>query len=342
MSASNEPPRVVKKILASGRGQLPAFEKDDKAIVDYEVFVPKVEPGPNQPMPESLDDYRSVDSTRKAFPHGFGQPLELVIGKQFNWTMFETCVRTMLVNEIAQFDMQMRDASPFPLTVARLRDAANPCKEKKHVHRCAAMGTAATGYEELDEYIQNPTPVRVIINLKNYISANDYTAERWQLNNEQRLECVGSYREEGNRLFKEKQYDAAKEKYREALTILDTLILNEKPGDPEWIELDQKNLPLYLNLSQCYLNLGNYYEAIGATEEALKRDPTNEKGLFRKAKGLIAVWDLDTAEECLQTLRSEHPSSEAVVAKELELLAAKRVEKLASDKNVYKAMFGKK
>lgn len=39
--------------------------------------------------------------------------------------------------------------------------------------------------------------------------------------------------------------------------------------------------------------MGQYYDAIAATDEVLKRDPTNDKALFRRAKAEIAVWNLE-------------------------------------------------
>lgn len=38
----------------------------------------------------------------------------------------------------------------------------------------------------------------------------------------------------------QKNFTEAIDKYREALGRLDTLILREKPGEPEWEELDRK------------------------------------------------------------------------------------------------------
>lgn len=90
-----------------------------------------------------------------------------------------------------------------------------------------------------------------------------------------------------------KEFDKASLKYREAITLLDQLLLNEKPGDAEWKELDMRNLPLYLNLSQCYLNMGQFYEAANCANEALKRDEKNIKALFRRGKAKMNTWDLD-------------------------------------------------
>ncbi|KAK6050715.1 tetratricopeptide repeat protein, partial [Cooperia oncophora] len=135
-----------------------------------------------------------------------------------------------------------------------------------------------------------------------------------------------------------KNYTEAIDKYREALGRLDTLILREKPGEPEWEELDRKNVSLYSNLSQCYLNVGNMYEAAETASEVLSRDPDNEKALYRRAKARIGCWQLDEAEEDLKRL-AQLPNSEAFVKAELAVVAQKRAELAASKKETYSKMF---
>lgn len=108
-----------------------------------------------------------------------------------------------------------------------------------------------------------------------------YTIENWQMDEGERLANVDLVREEGNRLFaqvsfdwlanlrnigkkknkikiakiiflhKQRDYEGAVDKYREGLTLLDQLMLREKPGEPEWKELDGRNVLLYLNMAQC-------------------------------------------------------------------------------------------
>ena len=46
-------------------------------------------------------------------------------------------------------------------------------------------------------------------------------------------------------------------------------------------------------MSQCYLNIGDLHEAEETSSEVLKREETNEKALFRRAKARIAAWKLD-------------------------------------------------
>lgn len=92
----------------------------------------------------------------------------------------------------------------------------------------------------MDDLLNNPRPIRMIIHLKQILTPNEYKIDSWQLNDDGRLRSSETLRLEGNELFKKGEYDEAKDKYREALTLLDGLLLKEKPGDPEYIELDNK------------------------------------------------------------------------------------------------------
>jgi len=149
----------------------------------------------------------------------------------------------------------------------------------------------------------------------------------------------------------QKDFANAAEKYREALTLLDQLLLREKPGEPEWLELDARNVPLYLNLAQCFLNLGKFYDAANCADEALKREPDNGKALYRRAKARMHTWDLDMVRSCaaiysycfqaeadLKRL-AELGTDLALVESTLKQLAEKRQEKKQQEQRAYKAMF---
>nr|3RKV_A Chain A, putative peptidylprolyl isomerase [Caenorhabditis elegans] len=154
-----------------------------------------------------------------------------------------------------------------------------------------------------------------------------------------KLKSVEALRQKGNELFVQKDYKEAIDAYRDALTRLDTLILREKPGEPEWVELDRKNIPLYANMSQCYLNIGDLHEAEETSSEVLKREETNEKALFRRAKARIAAWKLDEAEEDLKLLLRNHPAAASVVAREMKIVTERRAEKKADSRVTYSKMF---
>ncbi|KAK6058820.1 hypothetical protein COOONC_03607 [Cooperia oncophora] len=291
-------PKCLKKVLHAGRGTVPEYRDGTKAIFHYET-----------------DDYEVIDNTRRPWPDGYGKPLELIFGKKFQLPVFETCLRSMLVDEVSQFDVELTELCTYPMVSKKLRDLSKPHDKggghSHDSHMCAAALTAGTGYAVLDDLMRNPRPLRFIFHLLSVTQPEDY--DRIKL-------ATG------------KTTPEAIDKYREALGRLDTLILREKPGEPEWEELDRKNVSLYSNLSQCYLNVGNMYEAAETASEVLSRDPDNEKALYRRAKARIA-------EEDLKRLAQLPNNRRAFVKAELAVVAQKRAELAASKKETYSKMF---
>uniref|UniRef100_A0A0K0DCF3 TPR_REGION domain-containing protein n=1 Tax=Angiostrongylus cantonensis TaxID=6313 RepID=A0A0K0DCF3_ANGCA len=186
--------------------------------------------------------------------------------------------------------------------------------------------------------MKEPRPLRIIFHLLSVTQPEHYEAEGWQLSSEEKMKSVETLRLQGNELFTQKNFEGAIDKYREALGRLDTLILREKPGEPEWLELDRKNVSLYSNLSQCYLNVGNMYEAAETASEVLSRDANNEKALYRRAKARIGCWLLDEAEQDLKRL-ALLPNTESLVKSEMATLTRKRMEFAESKKKTYSKMF---
>ncbi|CAB3405678.1 unnamed protein product [Caenorhabditis bovis] len=257
-------PSCFKRTLNAGRGSPPDWCDGTKAIFHYQALAPIDPIKKGNGMPEGIDAYRVVDDTRKTWPHGYGKPLVLIFGKKFQLPVFETCLRSMLVDEVSQFDVELIELVQYPFISKKLRDISKPSDgnhNHDHGHMCAASMTNGTGYKELDELLKNPRPLRFIIHLLKVFAPDEYVPDSWQLNEKDKLASVESIRLKGNQLYIKKEYKAAIELYKEALTRLDTLLLREKPGDPEWIDLDRKNIALYSNLSQCYLNIGDCHEA---------------------------------------------------------------------------------
>uniref|UniRef100_A0A1I7XU36 TPR_REGION domain-containing protein n=1 Tax=Heterorhabditis bacteriophora TaxID=37862 RepID=A0A1I7XU36_HETBA len=289
-------PRCVKKTLHAGKGMVPEYKTGTKAIFHYETLKPIEAVSSKLEMPHERDRYESIDNTRSPWPGGYGQPLELVFGKKFQLPIFETCLRSMLIDEISQFDIEASELYTYPMVSKKLRDIAKPHghnREAHSSHMCAAALTSGTGYPALDPLLEQPRPLRFIFHLLSVMQSEEYEAEGWQLSAEEKMMSLETLRLEGNALYAQRKYDEAIDKYREALGRVDGLMLREKPGEPEWEELDQKNLLLYLNLSQCYLHVGNMYEAAETATEVLKRDNDNEKALFRRARARLATWHLD-------------------------------------------------
>ncbi|GMT15069.1 hypothetical protein PFISCL1PPCAC_6366 [Pristionchus fissidentatus] len=336
-------PKVVKTTLNAGKGKMPDYADGAKAIFHYEVWKPKEW---KEGMPTNRDDYTHVDSSRRDYPHGYGAPMEIVFGKKFAIVVFENCLRSMHEGERSQFDVEASELYSFPMTAKKLRDIAKARSSDPHHHHehhheshmCAAALAGGTGYPELDDLLKEPAPLRIIFEVLKVIPPGSYEAESWQLNADEKLKSVEEYRLNGNQLFKEGKIVEAIDKYREALGRLDTLLLREKPGDEEWNVLDNKNIALYLNLSQCYLKVGDMCEAEQTATEVLDRDENNEKALYRRAKARIARWNLDEAETDLSHLLVVSPSMAEMIEIERKLIVEKRKEKEKSQKNTAKNM----
>ncbi|KAI6182741.1 AH receptor-interacting protein [Aphelenchoides bicaudatus] len=239
----------------------------------------------------------------------------------------------MLVNEVSQFDIEANLMVSYPMVSKKLRDIAHSEADKTYDfdahqhHHCAAMGPLKTGYEELDELIHAPKPLREVQ------QPDQYRADNWQLNEGDKFARVEKLREEGNAFFKEKNYRDAINKYKESLGLIEQLNTFEKPGDSEWTRIDKMNIPLYLNLSQCYLFESEFRNAADTASEVLNREADNEKGAISASQSTGF-----NAEEDLNKLSELYPSSATIVKQQQALIAAKRQEKEQTDKSVYKKM----
>lgn len=152
-------------------------------------------------------------------------PMELIIGKKFKFEPWEAAVQTMALNEVACFRVDKSLTSPYPFVSKMLRDARKPCHEKRS-HFCGAtLHSEGVGYEDLNQLITNPRDLEFIMELIEVTHAGDYQKETWQMDEGEKLQQVPVLKEEGNKLYKEKDYSAAAEKYRVAIGILEQLML---------------------------------------------------------------------------------------------------------------------
>ncbi|VDP21666.1 unnamed protein product [Onchocerca flexuosa] len=226
---SSEQFKTFKKVLSAGRGKIPEFRVGTKAIFHYETLKPLVNVD-EEGFPDSRDSYKSIDNTRKPYPDGYGKPLELVFGKKFQLPVFERCLKTMMIDEISQFDIAASELYTYPSVSQKLRDISkddmHPDNQSHHHSRCVSAKNFKMEYEVLDELIKNPQPLRFIFHLLVVLQPEDYEPDSWQLEPDEKL-ASGDYMN-------------ASLKYREALNRVDTLLLREKPGDPEWIDLDKQ------------------------------------------------------------------------------------------------------
>jgi len=89
-----------------------------------------------------------------------------------------------------------------------------------------------------------------------------------------RLETAMKVKEEGAELYKQHQFNEARDKWAAALQEIST-------GE-EVSSLNRLKLSLHLNLAQVALQLGHYDEVVTQTTAAVKLDPENSKAFYRR------------------------------------------------------------
>ncbi|PVD31682.1 hypothetical protein C0Q70_07100 [Pomacea canaliculata] len=251
----------------------------------------------------------------------------------------------MKVNETSEFlCTNIRETAIYPMVAKSLRDINKGHAHHHTGHCCGMMADTGVGYDDLNELLKNPQPLIFTLELLKFQGPNDFEKETWTMSPAEKLAVVPKLKEIGNTLYKARQYEEASDKYAEALGILEQLLMLEKPGDAEWIELDKLKIPLLLNYSQCKLIAGDYYTVITHTTEVLQKDYVTEsdhvKALFRRGKAHGAVWNVTEARLDLNKVAELDPSLSKAVSKELKQLEENVKAKEQLEKASLKGIFG--
>ncbi|XP_008311040.1 inactive peptidyl-prolyl cis-trans isomerase FKBP6 [Cynoglossus semilaevis] len=118
------------------------------------------------------------------------------------------------------------------------------------------------------------------------------------------LDVVSTLRSFGNRCFKQSRYHSAKDRYKQAMILLES---REIETDIENENINTALLPLYLNLSLTELRLDSPQKALKYGNKALKIDPTNTKALFRCGQAYLELKEYDSAQGCLISAQAKKP-----------------------------------
>lgn len=112
----------------------------------------------------------------------------------------------------------------YPFVSKTIRDSKKKTQERKH---CCGMTlqNEGIGYADLDELFQKPTDLIFTIEVISIEQPDEYEKESWQLNEDEKLTTVESYRIKGNEMFKNNKIKEAEENYSYALSILEQLML---------------------------------------------------------------------------------------------------------------------
>ena len=335
---------IKRQILYPGKKDLGSLEPDTKLIYHFQTVIRNKK----DDEPIVIDDSRRMAK---------GKPVETIYGKQFKLPIWESCLTSMRQGEICR--LTVRD-DPVTHYICLNYVITSKCFRKyykvkptvvhgdendhEHHHRSSHNCSASirdSPYKDLNDMVSSPPEIfEFTFELVDIVPPKGYTKDIWQMSDEEKFQMLPSYREDGNKYFTECDYEKAVSSYSKGLTIIESLMLKERPQDNDWLKLEDMKKPFLLNLAQAKLNQGEYYECIKLTDEVLKRDPTNTKALFRRATAQKAVWNLNDARDDFKKCLEQDRNMAATIGKCLQELKALEDIKNKEERERYGRMFG--
>jgi len=147
--------------------------------------------------------------------------------------------------------------------------------------------------------------------------------DQWSMGNEEKVAMAAARKDVGAKLFKNKRFELALEKYKK---VTEMLAHTDKFSD----ELKQRSAELKrtseLNKAACFLQLGDPTSALSVCNNVLKEDRNNIKAIFRRAKAHYERTEHMEAQHDLERVLELDPGNSE--AKAL-LPHVKRAQKLA-------------
>jgi len=121
--------------------------------------------------------------------------------------------------------------------------------------------------------------------------------DQWSMSNEEKVGFAAARKDVGAKLFKNKRFELALEKYKKVIEIL---AHTDKFTEEQKRKAAELKRTSELNKAACYLQLGDPTNALSVCNSILKDDRLNIKALFRRAKAhfersehVEAIQDLD-------------------------------------------------
>lgn len=339
---------IKRQILYPGKRDLGELEPETKLVYHFETVVIHRK---DTTEPVVIDDSRQMSKDK---------PVETIYGKQFKLPIWESCLSSMRKGEICRLTVRDDPVTHYiclnyvitskcfrkyygiePTNDAGSHEAGhhNHSASSAATHNCS-MSVRDSPYKDLNELISNPPEIfEFTFELIDAIPPKSYTKDIWQMSDEEKASMLPKYREDGNKYYSECDYEKAVSAYSKGLSILESLMLKEKPGDDDWTRLDESKKPFLLNLAQVKLNQGEYYECIKYTDEVLKRDPGCIKALFRRAKAHAGVWNINDARDDLRRCLELDRTMARTVAKCFQELKQREEIKNKEDRERFGKMF---
>ncbi|XP_007561093.1 inactive peptidyl-prolyl cis-trans isomerase FKBP6 isoform X2 [Poecilia latipinna] len=149
------------------------------------------------------------------------------------------------------------------------------------------------------------------------------------------VKVINTLRSFGNRFFNQSRYDHAKDRYKQAMTLLRN---RDSRNEPDKEKIQVALLPLYLNLSLTELRLENPKKALKYGKKALEIDSANTKALFRCGQAYHELQEFESAQDCLIMAQSKKPF-DSDINNLLRKVAVAYKDGLDKEKDMYSKMF---
>uniref|UniRef100_A0A1B6DTS3 peptidylprolyl isomerase n=1 Tax=Clastoptera arizonana TaxID=38151 RepID=A0A1B6DTS3_9HEMI len=204
-------------------------------------------------------------------------------------------------------------------------------KEKSKLEIKSQYAWEKEGKPELN--IPADADLEYTITLNNFEKAK----ENWALSSSEKIDQAKFFKEKGTQYFKATKYKLAIKMYKKMVEFTEFDSGFDKEED---VERQQLLTIAHLNAAMCHLKLEQFTEAKDECDLALKQEPNNEKGLFRRAQAFVGLAEPEKALVDFEAVLRIDPSNKAA-SNFIKICNQKLKEQKAKEKKIYANMFQK-
>ncbi|CAG9580154.1 unnamed protein product [Danaus chrysippus] len=164
--------------------------------------------------------------------------------------------------------------------------------------------------------------------------------EPWAMSADERVQQAKICKEKGTNYFKDNKYQLAIKKYKKVVALLEDMV-DDITQMSEYRNAGKRLLlAVHLNLALVYLKVSAFYPANDHANKALKFDPKNVKGLFRRGQALLAIEEAEKALKDFEKVVEAEPENKAA-ANQIKVCKSMIAKQKQKEKQLYANMFDK-
>ncbi|RVE44294.1 hypothetical protein evm_011018 [Chilo suppressalis] len=180
--------------------------------------------------------------------------------------------------------------------------------------------------------------VEYVVTLKSFEKAK----ESWTMDGSDKLEQAKMFKEKGTNYFKASKFQLAIKMYKRVITLVDDMPEDNSETEENKEQAKELLISAHLNLALVYLKVTpvHHFEAKDHSTKALKFDPNNVKGLFRRGQALLGLGDAEMAMKDFEKVAEAEPQNKAAANQILVCKSTIQKQK-QKEKQLYANMFDK-